>query len=230
MVDGIVAYSELNNPNEAVEDVLKQISIKGDPMLVIFHSSPENFKLYTERFSRAFPKAEVMGCTTGGELSSKGNGKNALVAWTIMSGVECSSGVLLEIKHYPKRYSESIVKAANSLSGTNNTICIGFSTYGGNCEELIQDTFRDVLEPLNVPVVGGSAGAEDHNAKTYVSLNGVVYDEAAVFLMIRNLEGKVFAYKENGKSRPVLTYAGCVWIVAADSRLVCESSSSPCLE
>ena len=36
MVDGIVAYSELNNPDEAIEDILKQISKKGNPILIIF--------------------------------------------------------------------------------------------------------------------------------------------------------------------------------------------------
>ena len=197
MVDGIVAYSELNNPNDAMEDVLKQISIKGDPLLIIFHSSPETFRQHTERFSKAFPKAEIMGCTTSMELSSKGNGKKSLVAWTIMSGVECASGVLLEIASYPKRYSESIEKAVGSLNGTDNTVCIDFNTSGENCEELIQDTFRDILEPINIPVVGGTAGAEGHSEPTFVSLNGTVYDEATVFLVIRNLEGKIFAYKEN---------------------------------
>jgi len=228
MVDGIVAYSELNNPSDAIEDVLKQISIKGDPVLVIFHSAPEPFKQYAERFGRAFPKAEIMGCTTGGEMSSKGNGKNALVAWTVMSGVECASGVLLEIASYPKRYSESIEKALHSLSGTDNTVCIDFNTYGDNCEELIQDTFRDVLEPVKVPVVGGSAGAEDHNAQTYVSLNGVVYDKAAVFLMIRNLEGKVFAYKENiFKSTKKITTATDV---DCEARVVYEFEFMPAAE
>ena len=197
MVDGIIAYSELNSPGDAMEDVLKQISMKGDPALIIFHSSPKNFEYYTSRFYKAFPKAEVMGCSTSGELSSKGNGKNALVAWTVMSGVECTSGVLLEIANYPKRYAGVIEKAAADLNGTDNTVCIDFNTSGDKCEELVQDTFRSVLEPLKIPVVGGTAGAEDFDAQSYVSLNGTVYEKAAVFMLIRNLQGRIFAYKEN---------------------------------
>ena len=225
MVDGIIAYSELNNPDDAMEDVLKQIRQKGEPALIIFHSSPKKFKLYTERLYSAFPNAEIMGCSTGGELSSKGNGKDALVAWTVMSGVECASGVLLEIANYPKRYAGAIEKAVADLGGTDNTVCIGFNTSGDKCEELIQDTFRGVLEPVKIPVVGGTAGAEDFDAQSYVSLNGTVYDKAAVFMLIRNLSGKVFAYKENiFKSTNKLTVATDV---DCEARVVYEFEHMP---
>ena len=145
-----------------------------------------------------------------------------------MSGVECASGVLLDIAHYPKRYSEAIDKAVDNLSGTDNTICIDFNTYGSNCEELVQDTFREVLEPVGIHVVGGSAGAADPDAQTYVSLNGEVYEEAAVFLMIRNLEGKIFAYKENiFKSTKKVTTATDV---DCEARVVYEFENLPAAE
>ncbi|MBO4825506.1 MAG: FIST C-terminal domain-containing protein [Lachnospiraceae bacterium] len=197
MVDGIVAYSELNNPEEAIEDILKQISKKGNPILIIFSSAEAPFKTYTERLKKAFPKAEIMGCTTFTSLSSKGNGENALVAWAITSGVAVASGVLLEITHYPMKYSERIEKALTIAGRGQNTICIDFCTAAGNCEELVQDTFRSVLEKEKIPVAGATAGATNPDATTYVSLNGEVYEEAAVFLMIKNLTGKVFIYKEN---------------------------------
>ena len=225
MVDGTVAYSELNNPDEAIEDVLKQISVKGVPMLIIFHSSPENFKFYTERLSKAFPEAEIMGCTTGGEVSSEGNGRNALLAWTIMSGVECKSGILQDIASYPKRYAGIIEKAVSELGSTENTVCIDFNPFGFKCEELIQDTFRSVLEPVSIPVVGGTAGAGDVNVQSYVSLNGTVYEAEAVFMLIRNLEGKVFAYKEtifkSAKKYTVATDVDC------EARVVYEFEHMP---
>ncbi len=197
MAEGIVAYSELNNPDEAIEDVLKQISLKGNPIVVVFSCPGECFDLCSVRLSRAFPKAQVMGCTTYIALSSKGNGKNALVAWAITEGVECASGVLFEIAHYPMRYTISVDRALHVLSDTDNTVCLDFSTAAGNCEELIQDTFKKVLEPLKIPVVGGTAGGKDLEAETLVSLNGEVYKEACVFVLIRNLSGRIFLYKEN---------------------------------
>ncbi|MCR4678284.1 MAG: hypothetical protein K5679_05975 [Lachnospiraceae bacterium] len=197
MVDGIVAYSELNNPEEAIEDILKQISKKGNPLLIIFCSEENPFKMYSERLKRAFPKAEIMGCTTFVSLSSRGNGRDAFAAWAITDGVAVSSGVLLETSHYPMKYSKNIDKALRALGGHKNTVCIDFSTATGNCEELIQDTFRSVLEKEGIPVAGGTAGSSDGFGATHVSLNGEVYDEAAVFLLIKNLTGKVFIYKEN---------------------------------
>ncbi|SCX18391.1 Uncharacterized conserved protein, contains FIST_N domain [Lachnospiraceae bacterium YSD2013] len=197
MADGIVAYSELNNPDEAIEDILKQISKKGNPLLIIFCSAEKPFKMYTERLKKAFPKAEVMGCTTFVSLSSRGSGKGALAAWAITSGVEVSSGVLSEITRHPMKYAENIEKAAKVIGDCKNTVCIDFCTAAGNCEELVQDTFRSVLEKKGVPVAGGTAGNPGADDVTYVSLNGEVYEEAAVFLMIKNLTGKVFIYKEN---------------------------------
>ena len=197
MVDGIVAYSELNNSEEAIEDILKQISKKGNPLLIIFASPEGPFKTYTERFKKAFPKAEIMGCTTFVGMSSKGSGKNCLVAWAITDGVAVASGVLLETRHYPMKYADNVEKAVKAVGGGKNTVCIDFSTAAGNCEELIQDTFRSVLEKKHIPVAGGTAGATAPEETTYVSLNGEVYEEAAVFLIIKNLTGKVFIYKEN---------------------------------
>ena len=197
MADGIVAYSELNNPDDAIEDVLKQISIKGNPIVVVFSCPRENFDVCSVLLSKAFPKAQVMGCTTFIALSSKGNGKNGLVAWAITEGVECASGILFEIAHYPMRYAISVDRALHLLSDTDNTVCLDFSTATGNCEELIQDTFKKVLEPLKIPVAGGTAGGKDLEDKTLVSLNGEVYNEACVFVLIRNLTGRIFLHKEN---------------------------------
>lgn len=197
MADGIVAYSELNNPDEAIEEVLKQISIKGNPVVVVFSCPGEYFDVCSVRLSRAFPKAQVIGCTTYMALSSKGNGKNSLVAWALTEGVECAAGLLFEIAHYPMRYASSIERAVQTLSDTDNTICLDFSNAAGNCEELIQDTFKKVLEPLNIPVAGGTAGGKDLEDKTLVSLNGEVYNEACVFVLIRNLTGRIFLHKEN---------------------------------
>ena len=197
MADGIIAYSELNNPNDAIEDVLKQISIKGNPLLIIFSSPKAPFKFYSERFSRAFPKAQVMGCTTYVSVSSKGSGRDGLTAWCITDGIECSSGVILEVTRHPMLYTPVIEKAVQALSGLDNTVGINFNTAGGNCEELVQDTFRSVLEPFGIQIAGGTAGAATLDEKTLVSLNGEIYEEASVFVLIRNLTGKVFVYKEN---------------------------------
>jgi hypothetical protein len=71
-----------------------------------------------------------------------------------------------------------------------------FSTAKGKSEELVLDTFVSILEPLNIPVFGGNAGVED-GKETLVSLNGKVYENACVFLILRNLRGKIFLYKEN---------------------------------
>ena len=228
MVDGIVAYSELNNPDEAIEDVLRQISKKGNPCVIIFTCEATPFYQYTQRFKKAFPKAEVLGTTTYEAISSKGSGKNCLVAWAIMDGIEYASGVLLETTHYPMRYAGSIEKALKTFKETDNMVCLEFCTHGGNCEELVQDTFRCVLEKRHIPVAGGTAGAKDITGITYVSLNGEVYEEAAVFIMIRNLTGKVFLYKENiyKPTDTIITATD----VDCEERVVYEFDSKPAAE
>lgn len=221
----IVAYSEKTDALKAFEEVQKQIDQVGSPVLIIFCAPVERFNYYAEEFHSVYPKAQSIGATGYYSYTTKGYSAEALAALVVFDGIECASGALFEITHFPKRYIPSIEKAADSLSANDNTVGIAFSTAYGNCEELVQDTFREVLEKRNVPVVGGTAGGPTFSSKTLVALNGMVYEEACVFVLVRNIKGSIFAYKEN-IYRPTKTMITAT-DVDCEERIVYEYDGRP---
>ena len=197
MVKNTVAFSENEDKFKALEEVVERINRDGEPMLVIYFAPANLFEFYSKSLHKAYEKAIVIGASTYVSFSSQGAGKHALSAIAIYEGIECAADVLQDISHYPLQYISRIDEACEKLSGVDNALCLEYCTASGNCEELVQDTFKAALEHRHMDTIGGSAGAPTANDTAYVSLNGEVYEEAAVFVIIRNLGGRILTYKEN---------------------------------
>lgn len=196
----VVGFSTEEDKETAFEEncvqILKKAGAK-QPITIVFFSDYENFEWYSIQFKKRFPNSTIIGATTYVGFSSLGYAHRSLTSLSLISDIECSFGVLKEINRYPMKYVQSIKNAVKSISSTENAICLEFSTARGKSEELVLDTFASILKPINIPVVGGNAGCGDNAAQTLVSLNGKIFDNACVFLILRNLRGKVFLYKEN---------------------------------
>lgn len=195
-----VAFSKATQPQEAVSEVVAKINASSCgriPKLLIFSADTVIFSEVSQLLFDEFPMSVSMGQSTYINFSSEGYDFRGLSVMAIFDDIECASGVLFEVTTYPMRYLSHITNAVNNLSSLNNTCCVEFTTAFGNCEELVQDTFKTALSSLEVPVVGGSSGSGDGGKVTYVSLNGSVYEEACVFVLIRNLRGKIRIFKEN---------------------------------
>ena len=199
MERSVTACSDKDDYSVAFSEVVATIreAAQGrEPKLVVFCCSFLDFAAVSRRFSQSFPIAVVIGTTTYIGYTNKGFGASAICALAVFEGIECSAGTLIEITHYPMRYSSSIEDALERLSSPENTICLEYTTSTGMAEELVQDTFCSVLKERNIPVFGGSAGALDGAVSTMVSLNGIVYSEACVFAFIKNLNGRIGIFKE----------------------------------
>ena len=225
MIKNIVAYSNEQDQDKAFMEVKKKIDKLGVPKLIIFSSPAKGFVFFTKNFRSNYKKAFVIGATSYFALSSEGHDKTALSAIAIFDGIEVAGGTLFEIDHYPMHYVNSIEAAVSKFEDLSNTVCIQLSTAQGKCEELVQDTFRYVLEKRKVQVVGGTAGGENPDAKNYVSLDGEVYNNASVFVIIKNLNGKIVTYKEN-MFRPTTHYCMAT-DVDCDERRVYEIDDMP---
>lgn len=197
MITNVTAYSVKNDAIEAFDDVKAQIDEKGKPILIIFCSPEKDFDYFSEEFHRCYPYATVVGSASYYVYSDKGYAEEALAAQAIYDGIEVSSGIIFEISHYPLRYASSIEYALTRFEDYENMVCLSFTSSMGNSEELVQDTFRSVLQKKFIPVVGGTAGGKDVTQKASVSINGRVLNDATVFVMIKSLKGKILVYKEN---------------------------------
>lgn len=198
MIKSTAAFSDISDKTEAFNQVKEQIDRVGtNPVLIMFFSRVEGFDFFTKQFHKCYKDSTILGATTYVAFSTHGYTENGISAVAVFDGIMCAEGVIEDITTYPLRHAGEIEKAVKALPDTRNTLCIQYSSAYSNCEEMVQDTFRSVCEYHHIDVVGGTAGGPMIDDKTFVSLNGKVYGEAAVFVMIKNLNGKVYAYKEN---------------------------------
>lgn len=224
----VVGFSANQDKETAFEEnciqILKKAGTK-QPVAIIFFSDHDNFEWYSTEFKKRFPDSDIIGATTYIGFSSLGFGYNSLTSLSLISDIECSSGILKDINLHPIKYVHNIKNAVKSVSSTENCCCMEFSTARGKCEELILDTFETVLKPLGIPLIGGNAGAANAEQHTLVSLNGKVYKNACVFLILRNLRGRIFLYKEN-IYRPTKNFF-TVTDVNLDEHIVYELDKKP---
>ena len=224
----VVAYTTETDVMKAFEEVCSTIDEAAQgrvPILIILLSGIESFALISKKLNDKYKGACIIGSTTNVTYGSKGDSEEGVNIVAVFKGVQCFSGVLLDVKSYPSRYIDNITNAVDKLKDYENVVCFQFTTAFSNCEELVQDTYRSALLSKNIPIFGGTAGGSYTNEESYVSLNGVIYDEASVFVFIKNLNGGFHIFKEN-IFRPI-NHTYTATDVDVDERVVYEFNNRP---
>lgn len=183
-----------SNTKEAVSEATSEFK---SPKLIIFFSDSKNFKDYTIEIKNRFKNSLVIGATSFVEISNYGVYKNGLIVLGIEDGIECYGNVLENADKYPIKYVERINDCLNNIHDYSNTVCFEICSALLNCEEIVLSTLNCVLSEKNIPLFGGSSGDDGKSGDTMVSFNGVVYNNACVFVIIKNLCGKIRLFKEN---------------------------------
>lgn len=225
-----VAYSNDSDFEVAFEQIRSQLDGNdgASPLLIIFTSTFGCFSRVSKMFKEAYPDTISIGSSTYINYNNKGYSTSAVSALAVYSGIELAAGVLHDIATYPMRYSSIIEDAVAKMSNTENTICFELTSAFLMCEELVQDTFKSVLEPRNIPVFGGSAGAPDWAEVSMIALNGEVYQEACVFVMIKNLCGRIYQFQDTPFEPTNASYI--VTDVDCEDRMLYELDGRPAAE
>ncbi|MBO4904024.1 MAG: hypothetical protein J5367_02255 [Lachnospiraceae bacterium] len=195
-----VAQAEEKIGSKVFPQILEQLKEDGEPIvpsLVIFCSDNANFGWYARMLSNSFPDATVIGMTSNVLYSPKGVIRNGLSVLAVTGGISVSTGVLFEVSRYPSRSCDSITQALAAIEH-ENTVCLEFNASVDSCEEIIMDTFHDIMQDSPIQLCGcTAAAAENPDRPSAVSLNGIVYMDACVFAMIHNETGRIGIIKEN---------------------------------
>lgn len=222
----VVAISTLEDSKDALNEVVLKIRKNNiSPNLILFTSNCDDFYFFTKSLHEIFPATTILGSTSYINFNSEGFSHHGISAFAICDGIECSSGVLFEISHFPKQYMGHIKTALDELSSIENTCCVEFCTAFSNGEELVLDTFEEVFENKKIQVFGSSSGSFSNDKQTMVSLNGECYQNSCVFVFIHNLEGRIFFYRENlyKPMGPIFS----VTDIDVDSRTIYEFDDKP---
>ncbi len=200
----ITAFSDRSTEkgqSYSFDDVYEKLSSNGGtPLLILFSSDYDNFEMYSDLMHKRFPDSTVIGSVSFTNYLIGAKAEKALSALAVYEDIECSSGVIQDISRYPSRYITGIRKAYKEICtgpDISNVCCFEITTAYGKGEELVLDTFREVIGEKAFPLFGSSSGVRAGTQRSFVSLNGVVYDEACVYVFIKNLRGRISIVKEN---------------------------------
>ena len=225
----VVALTSSSVNEEAYSEIQTQLDAhEATPKLIIVFSEIDMLWFFSQKLQNRYPDAVVIGSSTYINYNSEGYSHSGASVMAINSGIEVSAGLLFDIDRHPIMYKEHIRLALEKLSSYENTCCLEFMTAFGKAEELVLDTFEDVLEGKGITVAGGSSGAALERKETFVALNGEIYKQTCAFVFIHNLEGKIGFYRENifkpTSFRFTATYADC------EDRTVMEYDGEPAAE
>ena len=222
----VVALTSSSVNEEAYLEVQTQLDSQGaSPILIIVFAEVDMLWFFASRLQTRYPDATVIGSTTYINYSSEGYSHCGASVMAINSGIEISSGIIFDVDRHPSMYKAHIKEALDKISDYENTCCLEFVTSYGKGEELVLDTFEEVLEGTGIRVAGGSAGAPAERRESFVSLGKDLYKQSCVFVFIHNLEGKIGFFREN-IYRPTIhkftaTYVDC------EERLVVDYDDKP---
>ncbi|MFL0253182.1 FIST signal transduction protein [Clostridium neuense] len=207
--------------NEATKEFI-------NPKLIIYYTSKSNFETFSRLLMKRFSKSIIIGCSAYKEICKDGLTNGALLVAGFEDGIECSAGVIGDIDKYPVKYIQNIQDSIASLSDPDNAMCLEFCVGTTNSEEKVLSTINSLLNVYGIPLFGGTSADDGEFKTTYVGLNGKVYTNHCVFVLIKNLNGKIKLYKENifkpTKNNFIATK------VNLRQRIVYELDGKPCAE
>lgn len=200
-----IAWTNRATVSEAVEDLMGQLSKTGESInLVMFFASVSyDFGELSKLLKENFPKSEVVGCSTSGEISEHGFTKNGIVLTTMSDPSTKVKGVVIrEGAKYPIIAKDEIISAMRDCGivpggiAHNNSFAITFINGLCNAEECILSLLYSLIEDDYFKILGGSAGDDLKFDTTYASLNGEVVTDGGVVVFVKTPK-KFTIVKEN---------------------------------
>lgn len=164
-------------------------AVKGlnQPKLILLMSNNKQFESHVKELEELYPNIPSIGCigmAYDTEIVENGVG---IVAF--LDNVEAVANVLEHVSTMPARYIERLEKDLQKIrASASNTVCIDFCAGNDAC---VLTTIYSVFEKNDISLIGGTGDSGK------VSANGVIYQDAAAYALIKNLGGKVKVYKEN---------------------------------
>ena len=225
MIKTKVGRGMSNNLQSALEEATQDFV---NPKLIVYYTSKSRFEQFSKLLHDKFPNSIVIGASAYKEICRYGLTNGALLAMSFEDGIECFAGVIEDIDKYPVKYIQRIQDSISKLKDTDNTVCLEFCVGTTNSEEKVLSTINSLLEVYEIPLFGGTSADDGEFQTTYVGLNGKVYSNNCVFVLIRNLSGKIKIYQENIFKKTKHSFVATK--VDTKQRIVYELNERPCAE
>lgn len=158
-----------------------------NPQLIILMSNAKQFEEHVAELAKMYPDVPSIGCIGMSYNTSVVEEGVGITAFT--DGVAAVVNVLEHVSTMPVKYIRRLEDDLKTVKAeASNTVCIDLCAGNDAC---VLTTMDSVLGPRNISLVGGTGD------QGKVSMNGVIYEDAVAYALIKNLGGKVKIYKEN---------------------------------
>jgi hypothetical protein len=187
-----VKIASSSNPDiiQAIQEVKKNIQSSDSRLIVYFSSMIYNQEELAKEMKEAFIQANVIGCSTAGELISGKMLNNSVVVMSLDSASikDVKVEVIENLKENPdpqasfdsfEKYFGQAVSKLDFKKYYGLVLIDGLS----NSEETLMER---IGTKTSVHFIGGSAGDDLQFKKTYIYANGKVYSNAAVLALVKS--------------------------------------------
>ena len=197
------AGSESLDPVIAARDIYNALAPCEAACVVFYCCTRYPLEQLSKELNRYFGDIPVIGCTSAGEITPDGCRKHSISAFALSKHHFAVETVLIEnLAAFSERDADVLVNSmldklrSKSVSpGPVEQHSFGMTLLDGLSirEELVIDALN--LSMQDIPLVGGSAGDDQHFVDTQVYCNGRFYSSAAVFMLINtNCYFNVFSH------------------------------------
>lgn len=177
-----IGTSARGNLQEAIQGLHKP------ELILLCVGEKEQFKSIVEQLEKAFPKVPSIGCV-GQSYGQTQVFEKGIMVTAFYDGVTSVTNVLTNVSTMPLKRIRQLEQDISAVSpGRDNTVCIDFCS--GN-DEMVLTSMGSVLSKKHIPLTGGTAW------EGLVSANGVVWEDACAYAIVKNNTGRAKIYKEN---------------------------------
>lgn len=175
-----------------------QFSDEDLAFLALFVSPTADFPAVIAEAEVLFPDTDVVACTTAGEIGVAGYENDLIVGIGFPGAHFVSKSILMEnlVEQDFQATIDRIAIDRLALREANAGMQQAFAFLVVDGLSLHEDTLASAIAPAlrDMPLFGGSAGDGQTFGETFVALNGVVREDAAVLTLVQtNYETHVFS-------------------------------------
>jgi hypothetical protein len=188
-----IAYSSQDKTSELIADLKKNLGDIQGKLVVFFASSRYDLEKVGQGLEKCFPGAQVIGCSTSGELISGHMLKNSVVvqvidavtvadcAVSLVENIQANDSIAPAFKDFEKHYNRKLPQFSPDQY-------VGLVLFDGlsGVEEKVMDQIGNLTDLV---FVGGSAGDDLKFQKTSVFAHGKAVTDAVVLALLKPTKG-----------------------------------------
>ncbi len=188
----IVRSSKAGNVSTAVSETAVSDS---RPLGIIFMSDYARFADISKALRDRFPDTQIIGTAGTVYHGSQIDDTSILIVTMITGDASVSAGVITNLSKCPLGDMYKLSESVRSVNPQrDDTVCIEFCTTN---EEVLVSSMNVVLKQSNVALAGGTVFGAPEGQPSLVSYNGLVTQDACVYIVVKNLTGKAYVLREN---------------------------------